>query len=195
MRAARDCNSKSSLNQSLLPSPRFIHERFIMITQARLRELLTYDPTTGKFTARIAFGRGRGRYHPGDVVSGNTNGFGHMSINLGGKRFYLHRLAWLFAYGCWPDGVIDHVNGLPADNRIDNLRIGTQAENSQNKRHAQANSKSGVLGVSYHKGMKAWRARVTVKRVEVHVSYHKDKAEAQQAYLAAKRANHPFCTI
>ena len=56
--------------------------------------------------------------------------------------------------------VIDHINGDPFDNRIDNLRLVTQRENSMNRR-LSCNNKSGVIGVHYYSSRKQWQAQIT----------------------------------
>jgi len=55
-----------------------------------------------------------------------------MLIGLLGKRYYAHRLAWLYVYGVWPDGDTDHINRNKHDNRIANLRSCSRSENMLN---------------------------------------------------------------
>lgn len=49
------------------------------------------------------------------------------------KMFYVHRLVWETFNGKIPDGYeIDHINAVRGDNRLDNLRVVTHKENSNN---------------------------------------------------------------
>jgi hypothetical protein len=48
--------------------------------------------------------------------------------------YYAHRLAWLWWFGEWPEGGLDHINRIRNDNRIDNLREATRSENQRNRR-------------------------------------------------------------
>lgn len=50
-------------------------------------------------------------------------------FNLGKKNFKLHILAWFLYFGSWPTNEIDHINNIPNDNRIDNLRVVDREEN------------------------------------------------------------------
>ena len=72
-------------------------------------------------------------------------------------ELYEHRIIWALVHGEWPPSFIDHANGDKADNRIENLRPATHAQNQQNKR---ALSKRGFKGASYCKAAKRWRAKI-----------------------------------
>ena len=61
-------------------------------------------------------------------------GYAYINISLNGKQrtFQVHRLvAQAFLPEFKPDLVIDHLNGIRWDNRLENLRVKTQAENIQ----------------------------------------------------------------
>lgn len=79
------------------------------------------------------------------------------------KIYQAHRLAWLLHYGEWPKGVVDHKDGDPGNNRIENLRDCTHAQNIANQRR-RTDNKSGVKGVYWDASRKKWHAQI-VKEV------------------------------
>lgn len=87
-----------------------------------------------------------------------------------------HVVAWAIYYGEWPEGEIDHINGIRTDNRICNLRVVSSGENQKNKKIPRNNT-SGVIGVSYCKRDKVWIAHIMSKRI----SSHKEISEAISA--------------
>ena len=116
------------------------------VTYEYVSKVLNYNKETGVFTWKKTTGR---RAKIGDRAGCRTTGYEFIGINK--KLYPAHRLAWLMTYGDWPKEFIDHINGDPSDNRIANLREVTFSENLQNQRRAQKRSKSGLLGVSFHK--------------------------------------------
>lgn len=162
------------------------------LTAERLREALHYDPETGVFTWRKC---AKKSIAPGSVA-GAAESKGYWQIKLYQKVYAAHRLAWLYVYGDWPKHAIDHINGDPRDNRIENLRDVPEKVNSENKRKAFCTSKTGLLGVSPDVKWKGkWRARINVRGKPLLIGYFDDPEEAHQAYLAAKRKLHEGCTI
>jgi hypothetical protein len=105
----------------------------IMLTQARLKELMTYDAETGLFT-RIKSVNAAGRR-----ISNKPNMDGYLCFCIDYKMYLQHRAAWLYAYGEFPKGHLDHINRLKNDNRLCNLRVVTDFENSQNRLPAKNN--------------------------------------------------------
>jgi hypothetical protein len=120
-----------------------------------------------------------------------TNGY--WCIRLDGVLYLAHRLAWLYMYGLWPPGQIDHISGERLDNRILNLRETTPSENNQNRRTAPKHSKSGVFGVSERGGK--WTARISHEGICYRVSGFFSAEEAAKEYIRMKRLLHPACTI
>lgn len=160
-----------------------------MLTQERLKQLLSYDPETGIFYWEA---KTSNRIHVGNRA-GNVNDTGYRRIRIDGAVYLEHRLAWLYLFGEWPEPFIDHINGDPADNRIINLRVATRAINQQNFRRARKDSGTGVQGV-YASG-KRFSSRIKTEGKFKYLGMFDTKELAHQAYLEAKRKYHAGCTI
>jgi len=77
----------------------------------------------------------------------------------------VHNLVWEQFNGKKPKGFqIDHINGNVKDNRIENLRLATYAENQWNAK-TRVDNKSGVKGVCWHKKTQKWRAQIKQNKV------------------------------
>jgi hypothetical protein len=161
-----------------------------ILTQARLRELLDYDPETGVFTWRAT---GKGRPAIGSQAGATDKGHGYRSICVEYGRHYAHRLAFLYVTGEWPQGMVDHINGRRDDNRWCNLRDASRLVNQQNMRRAVAGSASGLLGA--HKKRGKWSSQIKVRGVLVKLGIFETADQAHAAYLAAKRQLHEGCTL
>lgn len=142
------------------------------LTQARLEEILNYDPKTGKLY-RAATG----------LLAGGRNVKGYFTVNVDGERFYSHRLVWFYVYGQWP-AQIDHINGDKADNRICNLREATGTQNLANTKRP-INNKSGYKGVCWCPKRRMWRAYATKQKRQHHLGYFNNPKTAHAAYIAA----------
>lgn len=159
------------------------------LTAEKLRELLNYDPTTGKFSWRVA----RSNIVKVGQEAGCICVYGYRVIRIDNKLFRANRLAWLHVYGEWPAHHVDHINGVRDDDRIANLRDVPRAVNMQNRRHAQRDNQSGLLGVSRKKGK--WFARVKLDGKQTYLGTFETPELAHQAYLVAKRRMHVGCSI
>lgn len=123
-----------------------------MLTIERLKELLSYNPTTGELIHNFS----RGGRRKGSSA-GCRRKDGYVMIRLDNVLYLRHRLVWLFHTGIFPDLFIDHINRIPGDDRFENLRQSTQSENLCNTK-MQTNNTSGHRGVSWHKEKSKWRA-------------------------------------
>jgi hypothetical protein len=87
-----------------------------------------YDPETGIFYREVR----------GKIKKTSETTTTYISVEVDGVVYRAGRLAWFMYYGKWPEKVIDHINGNPADNRICNLRDVSQQENTLNCRKYSA---------------------------------------------------------
>jgi hypothetical protein len=156
------------------------------LTQARLLELLHYDPTTGAFTRR----RGAGGQAAGSECGGIDPSNGYRQIMVDYRNYDAQRLAFLYMLGRWPEPEADHENGDRDDNRWVNLRDATRGEQAQNMA-VRSDSVSGVRGVGLTKGGK-YSAAIRVGGVRHFLGNFATAEEAHAAYLAAKARLHPF---
>lgn len=155
-----------------------------------LKSALTYDPLTGVFVwADCPLHK-----HTGEVA-GYKRPDGYIRIVAFGNRYLAHRLAWFFHYGEFPKKHLDHINGNPADNRIENLREVTHQQNMQNRRVVNKNSKSGLMGAYKTPRSPMWYARIFSNGKPIHLGAFESKEKAHEAYVIAKRNLHSSCTI
>ena len=140
-----------------------------MLTQDRLRELFHYDPLTGVLTRRVSVSSNA---QAGDIT-GTVDGKGYLQVMIDRKNYRVHRLAWLYVHGIFPDNSIDHINGDTSDNRIINLRDVLQSENGKNQTMPKTN-KSGIMGVRWYRQRGKWHAQICVNRKRIHLGYYED---------------------
>lgn len=88
--------------------------------------------------------------------------------------------------------VIDHINHDTLNNRRSNLRAVTHAENLQNRQKASKNSKTGILGVSFHKASKRWQAKLIINKETVFFEFYDDIKEAEKAIIEARKQYMPY---
>jgi hypothetical protein len=156
------------------------------ITADRLRELVSYDQTTGNFTWKAT----RRGCRPGDpvgtVLPTRQTWRSYRQVMLDRRGYLGHRLAWLYMTGEWPaQGMdIDHINGDGLDNRWSNLRLSTRAENIRNSRAPSSNT-SGFKGVSRSKRSRRWQAHIKVDGRSKHLGCFDTPEEAHAAYAVA----------
>lgn len=155
-----------------------------MLTQERLKELLSYDPSTGAFTWVAPLST---RMKAGDLA-GYLRKDGYIQIYLEGVRYMAHRLAVLWVKGQFPTDKVDHKNNVRSDNRWDNLREGTQSFNMQNLKKAHKDSVTGLLG-AYPYGDK-FRAQIMVSGKLKNLGLFDTAEKAHSEYMAAKAVYH-----
>jgi len=128
-----------------------------MITHEELIDYLSYDEETGLFTVI----KHKASRRPIGSIAGAMEPDGYIRISIDKKAYPAHRLAWLYMTGDFPSDCIDHINHIRNDNRWCNLREATHKINARNARKSKRN-KSGVVGVSWSKSSKRWKAAISI---------------------------------
>lgn len=106
---------------------------------------------------------------------GRTNYAKTESQRLGAKWRWLHR----YIVDAPPDAIVDHINGNGLDNRRENLRIVTSAQNSQNQFVQAGNDKtSRFKGVHWDSGASRWVASIASRYLGQFI----EEADAARAY-------------
>lgn len=146
-----------------------------ILTQSELKEQIHYDPETGIFT----------RLKNNLINIGTIQKSGHIRFMVNGNKYLSHRLAWLYVHGEFPFDEIDHINGIPSDNRISNLRVCTHSQNMKNRK-VYVNNKSGLVGVYFDKLKNKWRSQCALngRRFSLGLFETKELAyEARQLFV------------
>ncbi len=131
------------------------------LTAERLREILSYDVETGVFRWRID----TVRCCMGDVAGNTSHKRGYRHITIDYRKYLSHRLAWLYVYGKWPIGNLDHINGDTDDNRISNIRVATIQQNCWNK-SLRKDNKLGVRNI--RRRGNGYRVQILIGRQRVY---------------------------
>lgn len=154
----------------------------MVLTQETLKRLLDYSPDTGVFTRLVSTCN---RVKVGDIAGYHSQGY--MLINVGGKSYLAHRLAWLYTYGYLPEHELDHKDQVGHHNWISNLREVTRSCNMRNTGNRRDNT-SGIKGVSLDSSRGKWATHITINGKRIALGRHTDLLEAACHRLAAEQA-------
>jgi hypothetical protein len=131
-----------------------------------------YDPLTGKIYGMR-----------GKEITRKHKGYICINLKVRGKNhnLYGHQLAWYYMKDeCVEE--LDHINGIPNDNRFVNLRSVARNENQWNRKTAK--------GYYYNQREKKWKAQIWFNSMQIHLGYFNTEFEARNAYLQAKEKYH-----
>jgi hypothetical protein len=142
------------------------------MNQKRLKDLLHYDPITGKFTWKVNHGHRRI-----GTEAGYVNDLGYRIIMIDYCNYRAGRLAWLYMYGVLPD-VVDHKKHWEKSNDcISNLQPSSYQKNALNMPKRSDNT-SGITGVCWHTSRKHWIVQIWVNKKKLPVQTFTDFFEA-----------------
>lgn len=150
--------------------------------------VLRYDPASGNLCWKARGPRRRiGR------IAGSAAYSGHIRVGLFGRPTMAHVLIWLLMTGEWPDREIDHIDGNPANNRWDNLRLATRFQNAKNRKRG-SNNTSGFKGVARWKNK--WKAEIMADGKSRYLGLYDTPQDAHRAYAdAAHRLHGEFARL
>ena len=150
------------------------------LTQEYVKSILNYDQKSGILTWKIS----KATWIKIGLPAGTLHYQGYLRIFIDGKLYAAHRLVWLYMTGEWPKEDTDHIDMNKTNNKWNNLREATRSENKGNGRKHKDN-KSGLKGVSWHKGNKKWQAQIEINNKNISLGYYLTKEEAGLAYKNA----------
>ena len=150
--------------------------KVMKLTQEYLHEL--FDYRDGNLYWKIS----RNNFHAkiGDKAGGlGKNGYYRISIDS--KRYYNHRLIFLYQYGYLPK-YIDHIDNNPLNNKIGNLREVTHSQNHMNRKQNSRNASSQYKGVCWDKSNKVWIAQIQLNNIHKYLGGFKSEQKAALIY-------------
>jgi hypothetical protein len=133
-----------------------------LISQNELKQFLRINPETGECLTL------KGK--PAGSMSWN----GYRRVNVKNREYKVHRLVWLWVHGEHPPAnmTIDHINGIKTDNRISNLRVITQLQNTalyhgeRDMRNIYKDSRGGYCIEMLFQGKRIRRHAPTIERAK-----------------------------
>lgn len=158
-----------------------------MLTQERLIELFRYDKDSGMLYVNK---NRKGSSKKVGSIAGSVSKNGYIEIDIDARRYRVHRLAFLYINGKFPDSVVDHVNGDKADNRWRNLIECSQGDNLQNIHKVKSTSTTGYTGV--HRYKDKFIAKINIDGKQIHLGEFDTAEDASTAYKNAKVIHHQY---
>lgn len=147
----------------------------------RVRSVLGYDRDTGVLRWRLTLSNRA----PAGTQAGTIGPYGHREVSIDNVTYRSTTLIWIIVHGHFPGTLIDHWDGVPANDRLSNLRKASYADNSRNTRMHRDNV-SGFKGVIFHAGRKKpWQARIYLDGRNRSLGYYYRPEDAHGAYFSA----------
>ena len=143
-----------------------------------------------KSLSRVLYiGNGFYRTSNSKIVKGSdSGGYFHVALSKNGvcTRFNIHQIVAITFLNHIPNGhklVVDHINGIKADNRLSNLQIVTQRENTSSCfRGDRVSLSSKFTGVSWHKYKRKWTSSIWTGEKLQYLGCFLTEIEASDAY-------------
>lgn len=127
--------------------------------------------------------RNGNRKSKGKILKGRPNKRGYLRVVLSGKDFRVHQLVAMAFLNHKPKGmevVVDHINGVKDDNRLENLRLVTQRENCKPNKLT-----SKYTGVHFCKYADRYISKIFINGKSKYLGKFEDEYQAHLAYKKA----------
>lgn len=154
----------------------------------RLNQICDVFPETGQIFWREPTGK-RASFLRGKLAGHSGHAFGYVMICIDGVDYKRHRLVWFAVHKKWPAEELDHINGDRADDRIENLREASKAQNMWNAKTPVTNV-SGRKGVSWYEPRKCWRVTIRVNGKPIYGGKFKSLEAAKGARERLEKKYH-----
>jgi hypothetical protein len=145
------------------------------LTQAQVQNLFDYKD--GNLYWKTITGNGSVKV--GDKA-GSLKKNGRVVVSISNHVYFLHRIIFFYHHGYFPQ-MIDHINRDPLDNRIENLRECTWAENNRNRAKIKTRT-SQFKGVSWSSRLHRWEVGIKVNGKSIRIGHSKNEHEAAEMY-------------
>lgn len=101
-----------------------------------------------------------------------TNCIKYLKVTINKVPYKIHRLVFLMHHGYMPE-FIDHIDGNPLNNKIENLRACTKQENNRNQKITKRNT-SGYKNVTWNNVAKKWQVGFMLNNNYKYIGTFKD---------------------
>jgi hypothetical protein len=127
------------------------------------------------------------KFNKKKILRANIAAKGYLAVSLCKGSFKqtikVHALVAAAFLGHMPDGtykiVVDHINNIKTDNRLENLQLISQRQNAFKDRK---NGTSKYLGVSWNKWNNKWTATIHINGKTKYLGYYICEFKAAMAY-------------
>lgn len=120
--------------------------------------------------------------------AGTTHSNGYKSVRISNVYVKQHRVIFVMFFNRIPK-FIDHIDGNPSNNKIENLREVNASQNLWNTKKGVTNV-SGIKGVCWHKLKNKWIASCAMYKKLYHVGYFDNKDDAHRAIVLFRKSLH-----
>ena len=129
------------------------------LSHEELVNLIEYCPEAGIVRWKVSNHRVSAGDVLGSTTSATANGKTYARVKIAQKTYRLHRIIWFYMTKTWPTDCIDHIDGNSLNNKWNNLRLATYAENGKNIK-VNPRNKTGIRGLC-KRGSIYWHASIT----------------------------------